>query len=132
MGCKMKEKNGFTLPEMLAALAILGIIMAIVIPAVGSNLNSAAKEYYKTQEGLLLLAAKDYFTDYRSKLPSTSEDNTFVTLDTLIDETYIGEILDDKKKPCDTLNSQVIVTYQGIGNYTYEVKLVCDRHKTGK
>lgn len=42
----MRNKNGFTLIEILAVIIILGIIMIIVVPSVSNYINDSRKEAY--------------------------------------------------------------------------------------
>ena len=64
------NRKGFTLLELLATIIILGLLTTVVIGVVLPLLNRGNNEYYKNQENMLVLAARDYFTDNRSKLPN--------------------------------------------------------------
>lgn len=58
----MRREDGFTLVELLAVIVILGIIMAIAVPAVG-NLISKSKTNAKLADGQIMIdAARMYFT----------------------------------------------------------------------
>jgi len=57
----MKDKNGFTLVELLAVVLILGIIMAVSIPTVSRWIDRGKQESRESQKqtlliGLLILA----------------------------------------------------------------------------
>ena len=74
------NKRGFTLLELLATIIILGLLTTIVIAGILPLLNRGNNEYYATQEEMLVLAARDFFTDYRSRLPKEIGETSTVTL----------------------------------------------------
>lgn len=120
------NKKGFTLIELLATIIILGLLFGISYGAVSFLLKRTSSEYYKKQESLIVLAAKDYFADYRSKLPKEISDTTFVTLKELIDNKYIDDVKDLKNIKCGFSGSKVIVQKLDAKNYSYRVVLSCD------
>ena len=80
----MKNK-AFTMVELLVTIIILGLLTTLVITSIVSILDKSHKEYYNSQENMLVLAGRDYFADYRSKLPKEIGETNSVTLETLID-----------------------------------------------
>lgn len=54
----LKNEKGFTLVELLAVIVILGIILAIAIPAIGSIINKAESDTAEQQNELILDAAR--------------------------------------------------------------------------
>ena len=60
------KKEGFTLVEILAVVAILGILSLIAVPNVLKYLNESRKRAMITQENTILDAANLYITDYCS------------------------------------------------------------------
>ena len=121
------KKGGFTLIELLAVLVLLGVLVGIVLFQASRTITKSNSAYYKSQESLILLAAKEYFTDYRSLLPKELEEKAEVKVATLVDELYIDEIYDVNQNRCDTINSKVIVTMKNPQEYDYHVHLVCPR-----
>lgn len=126
----MNDKNGFTLIEMLATIIILGILITIGYAGVRTVLNRSNDSYYNTQENMLTLAGKEYFVDYRSKLPIDIGDTATVSLKTLIEESYIDPIKDTDEKNCDFDNSKVIAQKITSKEYQYYVTLICNDYKT--
>ncbi|WP_413526865.1 competence type IV pilus major pilin ComGC [Marinilactibacillus psychrotolerans] len=76
----IKKENGFTLVELLAVLVILGIIVAIAIPAVGNIIENAEKSANESEQELIIDAARLYFIE---------NDGNEVDVDTLISEGYL-------------------------------------------
>lgn len=58
----MKKEDGFTLVELLAVIVILGIIVAIAIPAVGRVVDDARSDSRDAETELVIDAARIYFT----------------------------------------------------------------------
>ncbi|MFL2098717.1 competence type IV pilus major pilin ComGC [Marinilactibacillus psychrotolerans] len=78
----IKKENGFTLVELLAVLVILGIIVAIAIPAVGNIIDNARGDANEAEQELVIDAARLYFIE---------NEGTEVDVETLISEGYLEE-----------------------------------------
>ena len=124
------NKKGFTLIELLVTIVILGLLVTLGYVSVRAILDRGNESYYRTQEDMLILAGRDYFADYRSKLPKEIGETTFVTLKTLIDEKYIDPIIDENEKDCDVDESRVTALKVSETEYQYYGSLVCDDYKT--
>ena len=81
----IKEEKGFTLVELLAVIVILGIIVAIAIPAIGSVMSGAKDNAKDAEETLVLDAARLYEVEH-GKIDSTG-----ITVEDLIDAGYLDE-----------------------------------------
>ena len=84
---RLKKNKGFTLMELLAVIVLLSLLTVVVLFSVKSLNERSHRSYYKSQEDMIILAAKDYYADYRSKLPKEIGAIEQVTLQTLINET---------------------------------------------
>ena len=124
------NKKGFTLVELLATIVILGLLVTLGYISVRAILDRANEKYYKTQENMLILTGKDYFADYRSKLPEQIGETAYVTLKKLIEENYIDPIKDKNEKECDINESKVTVEKATEKEYKYYAILVCNDYKT--
>mgnify|MGYP003417308312 CR=1 FL=1 len=66
---KRKNQKGFTMVELLAAVAILGLLSAIAIVGVGKILDNANKKHYETQLDNMIMATKSLSQENRNILP---------------------------------------------------------------
>ena len=101
----MKNKNGFTLVELLVAISIILILGLIVTPKIIKTIENNKLKIYKEQEKILEEAVLKYI---QNKYISENESEIKITKQELIDTNYIEEIYDinDKTKIC---NAYVII-----------------------
>lgn len=53
---KCINKNGFTLIEIIAVIAIIGVLSGTVIAGVGGSLNKSHEDYCSSQVDMLVLS----------------------------------------------------------------------------
>ncbi|PRY83234.1 type II secretion system protein [Alkalibacterium olivapovliticus] len=107
----MNKEEGFTLVELLAVIVILGIIVAIAIPAIGNIIDRAQGGANEAEDALVIDAARLYFT-------TTDEAHGgSVTVGTLKSGGYI-EVRDSEN-----LSDTITVTRSGGDGdaYTYDI-----------
>ncbi len=126
------NRRAFTLIEMLATIIILGLLVSLVYISVRSVLDRGNDSYYNSQENMLILAGREYFADYRSKLPKEIGETSTVPAKTLIDESYIDPIKDKDGNDCDFVNSGVTVQKITEKDYQYYSILKCSNYETEK
>ena len=71
--CKtlLKKEKGFTLVELLAVIVILGIIVAIAVPAIGNIISKAEDDADKAEVQLIVDAARLYEIQSDHSVPVT-------------------------------------------------------------
>ena len=92
----MKNKRGFTLVELLAAIVILGVLASVGVMAIHSVVEKSKENYYKSQEKQMVMAAQSYINDNRNKLPKSIGSISSISLQTLYDSKYLKERIKDK------------------------------------
>lgn len=102
----MNKEEGFTLVELLAVIVILGIIVAIAVPAVGGVIDNAKGNANDAQTELVKDAARLYFTDKPGE--------TSVTVEQLKSGGYLMERGDSEY--LDDIEDSTSITKQEIEN----------------
>ena len=127
----MKKLNakGFSMVELLAAVAIMGVLATIAIVSVSTVLENAEEKHYETQEKNMIMAAQSYAQDNRNILPKAIGDTRVITLEELQRSKYIGNVVDRGKKNCEQ-GSVTIFKYSKDG-YSYRTHLVCPAKTIG-
>ena len=117
----MEEKiKGFTLVELIAVVAILGLIALVVYPAIASVIRNSRESAYNDQVKVIEKAATEWSIDNANSLKDDGTVNN-VSVDTLVSEGYISN--DEVKDPRDSsknLTGHVEIVYDSsIKQFTY-------------
>ena len=91
-------KRGYTLIEILAVIIILGIVIAISIPIVGTLIRNSQEDAFRENQNALIEAAKTYqhgLPGYLSQLPN---EIIFLSLKELKVTNHIEDIVDPKQR----------------------------------
>ena len=123
------NNKGFTLIEVLTAVVVITILGTITITSMTSVLKKGTDKYYTNQENMVLMAAKEYYSEHKGELPLTEEDTAEVTLEKLQNTDYIDTVKNSKGQECD-IKSKVVVSKLENGKYQYTVKLSCPNKVT--
>jgi len=70
MGSRIIAKSGFTLIELLVVIAIIGILMALLLPALASTRKLASGTVCQSQQRQMMTGVLAYTDDYKGMLPS--------------------------------------------------------------
>lgn len=122
----MKNKNGYTIVELIVLIVVLGIATFITINRVSYALSDDKSEVYKMQVKLIETQAQVYGNTIKEELKNEGKT---ITVNTLVAENYL-EADDDKGKVYDardemkTLNDKKIKISYNAENDTVEAKLI--------
>ncbi len=123
----MKKINnrGFSLVELLAAIAILAILMTMAATAYNSYKKKARAQAYDT----MAKAARDAAENYVMDNPTTKR----VTFDELLEEQYIDTITDPRKQSQNCSGKVVIDKVEStdnkvLDNTKYTVNICCKKY----
>lgn len=112
------NKKGFTLTEILAVIAILGVILAIAVPSYNSLSKKFEKAYYEKLEGSVLAAAKSYYKENAESRPAELLYSNVVTFSELIDNKNIDDIKGYKSES--NLKGRIIIVKKA-EDYDYKM-----------
>ena len=101
------NKKGFTMVEILIAIAILAVISMVVIPSIVRYITEGKDTYNEKLENQLLVAGKNYFADNESLLPKKTyldrdtEKHSYATVPEMQSRNYLDqEFVDSNGNPC--------------------------------
>ncbi len=149
----MKLNNkGFTLVEIIAAVAILAVLMGVAVAGVSKYQEQAREESYAAMEKSAFSAAQNYIQKKSSVIPATSgitektpkaTFNSFIAntsnyklieISTLVDEGYLPALQDPAAKNANCSGYVYVTKVKGTGatldKYIYIVEISCARHNS--
>lgn len=124
------NKKGFSLVELLAVLALIGLVLGISVISYTAFVARTRERVFKNYENTMKAAAEVYFIDNPQEIPSING----VKKELLLEDLEIDPIInpDDSNDLC--LNSKVIVERSdNIGNnfdLKYSVCLKCNNYQS--
>ena len=126
LNMKRHNSKGFTLVELLAVIAILGIIMIVAIPGVTMLINRSKSDSRDSMEKTLEMAAKSYASGNIQALPKVVGESTLIKAKDLKKTNFLKEdLVDYDKNSC--MDDSVVRIYKYANNgYTYTPYLYCE------
>ena len=133
----MKNKNGFTLVELLATVVIIAILGGVATISVNYLIQGGKDDLYKDYENTLKTEAENYLIeqmiDGTLSLPRVGESQN-IYLSDLIANNKVQNLKDPNGGVCSAVETYVKVSRgndNGVNyNLTYETCLVCPNYKT--
>ena len=89
---KVKEKNGFTLVELLAVIAILGLLIGIAVPSTLLISKNIKEKLYESKLKNIEVAVEHYLEDYKDNCSHTNNLEQLeqdLTIKKLVDNNYL-------------------------------------------
>lgn len=120
------NKKGFTLTEILAVIAILGVILAIAVPSYNSLSKKFEKAYYEKLEGSVLAAAKSYYKENAESRPAELLYSNVVTFSELKKNKNIDDIKGYKSGS--DLKGRIIIVKK-VEGYDYKMCYLVSNNK---
>lgn len=121
------KKKGFTLIELLAVMVIIGILLTLTVSAVSRYMNKGKRTYYLGLESNIKTSGQEYMSDYKSLLPREIGNTSVITLEELVSNKYIDNVVDEDKNTC---SGSVTVEKTAKQKYEYYVCLQCGDNYT--
>ena len=122
---KFKNKKAFTMVELLAVIAIIGILAGVTIQSISEYVSSSKEEYKEDIKKTLTLAGKNYYSEHKSEQPQ--KDGIYIkqiTAKELATQKYItGTFQDADQNDC-TNQSYVTAVYEN-DTINYYPCLIC-------
>ena len=117
-------KRGFTLIELLGVIIVLGLIVAIVTPVIGSVITNSKEKAYTNQINIIETAAKEWGAENINELPEIDSDIVkVIELSQLINSGKLQNTKIINPKTKQEMTGCVKVTYNNEYNQ-YEYKYV--------
>lgn len=125
-----KNKKGFTLVELLATIAILGIISIIALPQINKIMQENSKRKFEKYGESIITASKLYTDSYTKDMFGNNVVGCKnIDLNTLMEKGLIEDIKIDNAT-CDTKNGAKARTFVEISknkdNYKYKLSIYCE------
>lgn len=127
------NNKGFSLVELLAVIAIMGILSGMTILAVDKYTSNAKRKTYKNFEDNLKGAAMNYLSSH-TELATVSGGQT-LNYDTLVKEQFLVVLKDPSNQSKECSMSYVKVTGKRENDsynisFDYKVCLICPGYKS--
>lgn len=127
----MKRRNGFTLVELLAVIAVLGLLATIAVPSIIGPLQNSKQDLYEVQIENIEEAARGWAAENVFSLPGEGDDPITVRLKEL--SSFIDIEIQNPltNEPFGQCLEVAIEKVSGQDRYTYKVQEDTVNNDTG-
>lgn len=113
------KRNGFTLIEVLAAIVILSLLIAIITPTIANLINNSKSSLEREQINTIIRATKQYVVEHSEILPDGGSIN--ISIDELVENGVIENDMVINPKTKTLLNGYVVISYNdNFNQYEYQ------------
>jgi len=115
----MKEKNAFTLIELIAVITLLTVIILVSVPVIINTLSKTEQKEYEDFENLVTSACELYVERNRNLYPELNEIGGTVEIDAevLINEGYLKNDLNNPVDDVHVSNYSILVEVDQQGSF---------------
>jgi type IV pilus assembly protein PilA len=128
-GDNMKNNKAFTLVELLAVIAIMGVLLVIAVPQINKLIETSRIKTFESNEESLIDTAKNYMSGENENLPYEIGDSLEITYNDMKSAGYLDPIYDlVDNTECSTSKVTIIKTTEY--NYEYVEDLICSTYNS--
>ena len=122
----MRNNKGLTLVELLGVIVVIAILSALAVVSLNSVITSGKKGLYNNYEKTLEGAARNYYIDNISDIPSVGS-STRITYEILLGGKYIDKFDDPNGGDCSSSYVEVARGADNGNNFNlkYKACVVC-------
>lgn len=121
----MKRKKGFTLVELIVAIAIIGIILILALPRIGKIKSDNSKREYEVYEDSIESAAKLYVDSHGKDLFGNNESGCITIRYSQLKESNLIKDFSSKDITCSNDNETYVEVRKINDNYKYDTAITC-------
>ena len=119
-----RRKKGFTIIELLAAIVVVGILASLAVVVINKYILQGHNTVDNQLEKQLILAAKSYYSDNKTKFITNKDNGVIVWYTTLRAENYMtNDLVDFDGNSC--AKSYVVIKKDN-AKYSYSGCVLCD------
>lgn len=122
----MKNKKGFTLPELLGVIVILGILALILFPIIDKTLKESNEEIYNIQVKNMELGAMNFVSENIFNVPQKEGEVLYLSLGQLKDSGHVDRKITNPKTNLLFSDGTLVKVTKLKNGYNYEVVFTDD------
>lgn len=128
------NKKGFTLIELIVAIAILGIITMLALPSIRNIQEKNSSKKYEAYQESLVSSAKLYVDSYSEDMFGINKSGCYDITYTKLKEKKLVKDINVADVECDGASEEkqtFVRVYKSVDSYTYKTEIYCrDKNNT--